>query len=165
MPGKKIWSWGWDDEGKDWRRALSDDQSAYLEVQAGLFRNQETYAFLEPQQLLRFRETYQPVRKIGGYSRANDEGVVHVRRGESSALQVGLNVTRAVRGGRRRRPRRRDDRPRGAHSTLEPSGAFDHALTPTSWRPARTPSRCATGRAACSSPTPRAATTSCRRPR
>ena len=21
MPGQKIWSWGWDDEGKDWRRA------------------------------------------------------------------------------------------------------------------------------------------------
>ena len=100
MPGKKIWSWGWDDEGKDWRRALSDDQSAYLEVQAGLFRNQETYAFLEPQQLLRFRETYQPVRKIGGYSRANDEGVVHVRRGERQRCGSGLNVTRAVRGGR-----------------------------------------------------------------
>ena len=99
MPGKKIWSWGWDDEGKDWRRALSDDQSAYLEVQAGLFRNQETYAFLEPQQLLRFRETYQPVRKIGGYSRANDEGVVHVRRGDGNALRVGLNLTRSVRGG------------------------------------------------------------------
>ena len=124
MPGKKIWSWGWDDEGKDWRRALSDDQSAYLEVQAGLFRNQETYAFLEPHQLLRFRETYQPVRKIGGYSRANDEGVVHVRRGEGGALQVGLNVTRAVDGGRivvrdgeatvREEPLR-----------LDPSGAFD----------------------------------------
>jgi tetratricopeptide (TPR) repeat protein len=100
MPGKKIWSWGWDDEGKDWRRALSDDLSAYLEVQAGLFRNQETYAFLEPQQRVRFRETYQPVRRIGGYSRANDEGVVHVRRGDGGALQVGVNVTRAVHGGR-----------------------------------------------------------------
>jgi tetratricopeptide (TPR) repeat protein len=100
MPGQKIWSWGWDDEGKDWRRALSDDQSAYLEVQAGLFRNQETYAFLEPQQLLRFRETFQPVRGIGGWSRANEEGVVHVRREEGGAVRVGLNVTRTVRGGR-----------------------------------------------------------------
>jgi tetratricopeptide (TPR) repeat protein len=100
MPGKKIWSWGWDDEGKAWRRALSDDGSAYLEVQAGLFRNQETYAFLEPQEQLRFREAYQPVRRIGGLSRANEEGVVHVRRGEGGTLQVGLNVTRVVRGGR-----------------------------------------------------------------
>jgi len=124
MPGKKIWSWGWDDEGRDWRRALSDDASAYLEVQAGLFRNQETYAFLEPQQLLRFRETYQPVRGISGFSRANDEGVLHLRRGDGRALQVGLNVTRAVRGGRvvvR-------DGERVAHEerlTLDPSGVFD----------------------------------------
>ena len=126
MPGKKIWSWGWDDDGKDWRRALSDDQSAYLEVQAGLFRNQETYAFLEPQQLLRFRETYQPVRKIGGWSRANDEGVVHVRRGEEGALQVGLNLTRAVRGGR---VVVRDGTAtvREDPLSLEPSGVFDHA--------------------------------------
>jgi tetratricopeptide (TPR) repeat protein len=126
MPGKKIWSWGWDDEGKDWRRALSDDQSAYLEIQAGLFRNQETYAFLEPQQRLRFRETYQPVRKIGGCSRANDEGVVHVRR-EDGTLRVGLNATRAIHRGRvvvldagttvREEP-----------LELAPSGAFDRAF-------------------------------------
>jgi tetratricopeptide (TPR) repeat protein len=124
MPGKKIWSWGWDDEGKDWRRALSDDESAYLEVQAGLFRNQETYAFLEPQQVLRFRESYQPVRKIGGYSRANADGVVHVRRGEGQALRVGLNVTRAVHDGRivvRDGPRTAREEP----LSLAPSGVFD----------------------------------------
>ena len=126
MPGKKIWSWGWDDEGKDWRRALSDDASAYLEVQAGLFRNQETYAFLEPQQVLRFRESYQPVRGIGGYSRANENGVVHVRRGESGVLQVGLNVTRDVDG----RLVVRD----GARAVLEeplslkPSGVYERAF-------------------------------------
>jgi tetratricopeptide (TPR) repeat protein len=128
MPGKKIWSWGWDDEGKDWRRALSDDLSAYLEVQAGLFRNQETYAFLDPQQVLRFRETWQPVRKIGGFSRASDEGAVHLRRGEGRVLQVGLNVTRPLQGGR---VVVRD----GARAlreealSLEPSGAFDRTYS------------------------------------
>jgi hypothetical protein len=126
MPGQKIWSWGWDDEGKDWRRALSDDESAYLEVQAGLFRNQETYAFLEPQQLLRFRETFQPVRGIGGWSRANEEGVVHVRRGERHELRVGLNVTRAVRSGRI--VVRDGDRTVSEEAlSLEPSGAFDRS--------------------------------------
>jgi tetratricopeptide (TPR) repeat protein len=124
LPGKKIWSWGWDDEGKDWRKALSDDGSAYLEVQAGLFRNQETYAFLEPQQLLRFRESYQPVRRIGGYSRANEQGVVHVRRGEGGALEVGLNVTRAVRGGRLG-VRDGEATLRELPLELLPSGAFD----------------------------------------
>ena len=126
MPGKKIWSWGWDDEGRDWRRALSDDLSAYLEPQAGLFRNQETYAFLEPQQILRFRETWQPVRRIGGFSRANDEGAVHLRRGEGCVLRVGLNVTRPVHGGRVVvRDGTRTVREEAL--SLDPSGVFDRA--------------------------------------
>ena len=41
LPAKKIWSWGTDPDGLDWRTALSDNNSAYVEVQAGLFRNQE----------------------------------------------------------------------------------------------------------------------------
>ncbi|HEX9186368.1 MAG TPA: DUF5107 domain-containing protein, partial [Vicinamibacteria bacterium] len=127
MPGKKIWSWGWDDEGRDWRRALSDDESAYLEVQAGLFRNQETYAFLEPHERLRFRESYQPVRGIGGFSRANEEGAVHVRRVEGGALRVGLNLTRHVRDGRLVVR----DGARTVHEealTLDPSGFLDRTL-------------------------------------
>src|SRR5262249_32529475 len=43
LPAKKVWSWGADADGRDWRRALSDNDSAEVEVQAGLFRNQETY--------------------------------------------------------------------------------------------------------------------------
>jgi tetratricopeptide (TPR) repeat protein len=140
MPGKKIWSWGWDEEGRDWRRALSDDESAYLEVQAGLFRNQETYAFLEPQQSLRFRESYQPVRGIGGYSRATDDAVVHVRRDEGGALRVGVNVTLPVRAGRvvvraTPGPADADAAPPRAKApiaetplTLAPSGVFDHTF-------------------------------------
>ena len=53
------------------------------------------------------------VRKIGGISRANDEGVVHVRRGERGALQVGLNLTPSSSGRQDRRPRRDGDGPRG----------------------------------------------------
>ncbi len=100
-PTKKIWSWGRDADGLDWRKALSDDQSAYVEVQAGLFRNQETYAFLEPQEVIRFREYWLPVRRIGGITRANPDAVLHLtRRGaDPTTLQVGLNVSRAVHGG------------------------------------------------------------------
>lgn len=39
LPAKKIWSWGVDADGLDWRKTLSDNDSAYAEVQAGLFRN------------------------------------------------------------------------------------------------------------------------------
>ena len=83
----------------DWRKALSDDNSAYVEVQGGLFRNQETYAFLEPRQTLQFSEYWMPVREIGGISRANLAGVVSLtRRGDT--LVAGFNsnspIPRAV---------------------------------------------------------------------
>lgn len=105
-PTKKIWSFGGDADGIDWRRALSDDQSAYVEVQAGLFRNQETNGFLEPQEGVRFTEYWMPVRAIGGITRANPEAVVYVERKTGKAgtidLSLGVNVNRPVRGGRLR---------------------------------------------------------------
>ena len=63
LPAKKVWSWGNDADGRDWRKALSDNDSAEVEIQAGLFRNQETYGFLDPQETVRFRESWLPVRE------------------------------------------------------------------------------------------------------
>jgi tetratricopeptide (TPR) repeat protein len=95
LPAKKIWSWGVDADGLDWRKALSDNDSAYGEIQGGLFRNQETYAFLEPRQHINFSEYWIPVRGTGGISRANLAGIVHLdRRGDR--LVIGLNVNRKV---------------------------------------------------------------------
>src|SRR5213079_2018997 len=97
LPAKKIWSWGVDADGLDWRAALSDNNSAYIEVQAGLFRDQETYGFLEPQESRSFTECWIPIRELGGVSRANRDVVLHLdRRAVSSdtvAVDVILNVT------------------------------------------------------------------------
>src|ERR1700731_3548898 len=97
LPAKKIWSWGVDADGLDWRTALSDNNSAYVEVQAGLFRNQETYAFLEPRQIINFTEYWMPAREIDGISRANLAGVVHLER-KDGALFVALNTNRKLHG-------------------------------------------------------------------
>lgn len=91
LPGKKIWSWGSDAEGQSWRKALSDDDSAYVEVQGGLYRNQETYAFLEPAHTLHFHEYWMPVRETGGITRANRNGVLYMYR-DAGVLHVALNV-------------------------------------------------------------------------
>jgi tetratricopeptide (TPR) repeat protein len=93
LPAKKIWSWGVDEEGMDWRKALSDDDSGYVEIQAGLFRNQETYAFLPPRQSIHFSEYWMPVRAIGGISRANLSGVLSLAR-HGNVLVVGFNANR-----------------------------------------------------------------------
>lgn len=95
LPAKKIWSWGVDADGLDWRTALSDNNSAYVEVQGGLFRNQETYAFLEPRQSIHFSEYWMPVRAIGGITRANLAGVLHMSR-QGSILQIGFNSNHRI---------------------------------------------------------------------
>lgn len=97
LPAKKIWSWGVDADGLDWRKALSDNNSAYAEVQAGLFRNQETYSFLEPRQDISFSEYWMPVRGTGGISRANLTGVLHFER-RGTAIEVSLNVNQKIPG-------------------------------------------------------------------
>ena len=99
LPGKKIWSWGVDADGLDWRRALSDNNSAYVEVQGGLFRNQETYAFLEPRRTIEFSEYWMPVRDIGGVTRANLAGVLAFRR-EGKNLVIGFNANQTIQGAR-----------------------------------------------------------------
>lgn len=97
LPAKKIWSWGSDPDGLDWRNALSDNNSAYVEVQAGLFRNQETYAFLEPRETITFSEYWMPVREIGGISRANLAGAVYLSR-RGNTLHAALNVNQVLTG-------------------------------------------------------------------
>lgn len=100
LPFKKIWSWGEDADGLSWRTALSDNDSAYVEVQAGLFRNQETYEFLNPGQTIRFEEYWMPVRGTGGITRANLDGVVAMQREQEAGgrfkLHVALNVNHAI---------------------------------------------------------------------
>ncbi len=97
VPGKKIWSFGVDADGLDWHQALSDNNSGYVEVQAGPFRNQETYAFLPPQELLRFSEFWMPVRATGGISRANLHGIVYLHR-QDGKLLAALNVNHRIPG-------------------------------------------------------------------
>jgi tetratricopeptide (TPR) repeat protein len=95
LPAKKIWSWGVDADAMDWRKALSDNNSAYVEVQGGLFRNQETYAFLDPRQAIHFTEYWMPLHALGGLSRANLAGAVHLGRAGNS-LTASLNVNRRI---------------------------------------------------------------------
>lgn len=94
LPVHKVWSWGWDREAANWRTALSDDDSAYVELQSGLFRNQETYAFLEPQETVHFSESWLPVRDLGGITRATKDAVVHLDRASGSTVRIALDVTR-----------------------------------------------------------------------
>src|SRR5882757_4120721 len=102
VPSRKLFSWGTDGNALDWRNRLSDNHSAYVEVQSGLFKDQTTYEFLEPRQSIRFTEFWMPVRGIGSIARANLNGVVAMERTRQKdgkiALKVGFNANRAIPG-------------------------------------------------------------------
>lgn len=97
LPGKKFWSWGDDAAGREWRHILSDNDSAYVEVQAGPFRNQETYGFMAPHTSMHFSEYWIPVRDLGGIARANLAGAINLER-TSGTLTVSANVNHRVKG-------------------------------------------------------------------
>jgi tetratricopeptide (TPR) repeat protein len=98
VPGKKLWAWGKREDAST-RTQLSDNNSQYVEIQAGLFTTQEDYAWLQPQQSRRFTEYWIPGRDLGGVSRANANGIVNLARTESG-VTVQLNVTREFAGAR-----------------------------------------------------------------
>src|SRR5262249_4229970 len=64
---------------------------------AGLFRNQETYAFLDPGETIRFSEYWMPVRDTGGISRANKVGVISFHE-QGSNISASLNVNQRISG-------------------------------------------------------------------
>ena len=126
VPAKKIWSWGVDPGDLEWRTTLSDNHSAYVEVQGGLFKDQDTFEYLEPLQSARFSEYWMPVRGIGSISRANLDGVVSIAREKQAdgkiALKVGFNANHAM-------PGASIEISDGAASLFEESIALDPAKT------------------------------------
>ncbi|HWY48417.1 MAG TPA: DUF5107 domain-containing protein [Bryobacteraceae bacterium] len=90
-PGKKVWSWG--RESDQWAAAeLADNNTSYIEMQAGVFENQETYGFLQPGETRNFSEYWMPVRELGGVSRANLEGVLNLARIPDQGGRIQLAV-------------------------------------------------------------------------
>ncbi len=65
VAGKKLWLWGSSQEAIHLQ--VTDNFPFYGEFQAGLFQNQETYEFLEPEQYRAFSEYWIPVYDVGGY--------------------------------------------------------------------------------------------------
>lgn len=96
VPGKKIWTWGRADD-RNIRAMLSDDNSNYVEIQAGLFENQETYGFFAPWQERAFTEYWMPVRNLDGISQASLDGILYLGR-RAGVLAAQFLPARALNG-------------------------------------------------------------------
>jgi tetratricopeptide (TPR) repeat protein len=94
VPGKKIWVWG-RNEAAEMRRTLSDDNSLYVEIQAGVFGNQETYGLMEAGALRSFTEYWMPIRAMDGISQASPNAIVYLDR-KAGTVTVQLQPVRAI---------------------------------------------------------------------
>ncbi|MBZ2195838.1 DUF5107 domain-containing protein [Occultella gossypii] len=96
--GKKQWTWGNSAFGRAWGRNLADDDSAYVELMAGVFTdNQPDFAFLAPGETKVFEQCWYPLPAVGPANRATAEAAVRVRVTADGA-RVGV-VTTARRPG------------------------------------------------------------------
>lgn len=76
VPGRKVWTWGFAPDGTLWHDALSDTGGPYCELQSGPLRSQLEYRTLAPGQLLHQRDTWLPLRGLGGLNWAGERAAM-----------------------------------------------------------------------------------------
>jgi tetratricopeptide (TPR) repeat protein len=137
VTGKKLYSWGEQLRGT-MHGLLTDDNSWYVEMQAGLFQDQETHQYLQPHQRIEFTELWLAGRDLSGVTRANQHAILSFQRQSTGGktalnvdLNVDLNVTHAIPGAR---IRVWNETSAGSISALDqtidltPSTTYSHAI-------------------------------------
>ncbi len=77
-PGKKYFTWGTHDAGRIWDYILTDSDVPYVEPQAGCVVDQSTFLFLQPHQVVQWREYWWGVHGIKGFVEVNDEAALNL---------------------------------------------------------------------------------------
>ena len=82
-PGKKMFTWGYNQLSRSWENALTDTDGAYAELMAGSYSdNQPNFSWLKPYETKRFSQYWFPISKIGAPDFANLHGAVSLRKDE-----------------------------------------------------------------------------------
>ena len=77
-PGKKMFTWGYNQLSQTWENALTDTDGAYAELMAGVYSdNQPDFAWLEPSETKEFSQFWYPISRVGIPVFANLNGAVH----------------------------------------------------------------------------------------
>lgn len=92
-PGKKMFTWAYNQLSQSWENALTDTDGAYCELMAGSYSdNQPDFTWLEPMETKTFSQYWFPIGEIGVPDFANTTGAIYVK----DAIKVHLNMTRNV---------------------------------------------------------------------
>ncbi len=91
-PGKKMFTWGQDQNARDWEKKLTDTDGPYCELMAGTYTdNQPDFTWLEPYETKKFSQFWIPLTETGIPDYADLTCVVHVE-GDGLTLQTACAV-------------------------------------------------------------------------
>ncbi len=104
-PGKKMFTWGYEQLSRSWERALTDEDGAYAELMAGSYSdNQPDFAWIEPYETKNFSQCWYPINKIGVPDFANLRVAYSIKDGklfvQSTESAKNVNITVRSENGR-----------------------------------------------------------------
>lgn len=81
-PGKKYFTWGYHDFGRQWDHFLSDEDGGYVELQQQAYFDNlgYGYAVLDPFEVKEFSVFWYPIMKTGGFIKATKEAAINFKR-------------------------------------------------------------------------------------
>ncbi|WP_269522719.1 DUF5107 domain-containing protein [Coraliomargarita parva] len=95
-PGKKLFTWAYNQLSKTWERALTDTDGEYAELMAGSYTdNQPNFAWLEAYETKKFSQFWYPIHKIGAPTYANTECALSLNKDGS---KLSILTTRTFKG-------------------------------------------------------------------
>jgi tetratricopeptide (TPR) repeat protein len=93
-PGKKLFTWAYNQLSKSWERALTDKDGAYAELMAGTYTdNQPDFSWLEPFETKKFSQYWYPIGAIGAPSFANTCAALSLQR-NSQGISLRVQAVR-----------------------------------------------------------------------
>jgi len=94
-PGKKLFTWAYNQLSASWEKALTDTDGAYAELMAGSYTdNQPDFAWLEPYETKTFSQFWYPIGAIGAPDFANTNAALSIERGPDQ-ITLSIQAVRA----------------------------------------------------------------------
>lgn len=94
-PGKKYFTWGSHDFGKQWDYFLSDEDGGYVELQQqAYFANLGYgYAVLDPFEVKEFSVYWYPIKNTGGFVKATKDAAINFKRIDEESIRIVIQPT------------------------------------------------------------------------
>ena len=95
-PGKKMFTWAYNQLSKTWEKALTDTDGQYAELMAGCYSdNQPDLTWIQPYETKTFTQKWFPIHDKGIPTFANDNGAIYISDNGELSIQATKSIKNA----------------------------------------------------------------------